>query len=101
METESKFQGQNWGVFSIVLPVRNQFLLYESKLFCQSIRYSNNTIHPRWDVSQIMKIGHFSVKPLLNLTCCNSLISLVTYKVYFEMLARVANETGSESLIDQ
>ena len=57
--------------------------------------------HPRWEVCQIMKIALFSVKPLITLTCSNSLINPVTNKFDFEILIRVENETGCESLIHQ
>ena len=80
---------------------KNQFLFRESKLFYHGTQYPKNTAHPRWKVSQIMKIALFSVKPLITLTCHNSLINPVTNKFYFRILIRVANETGSESLLDQ
>ena len=56
---------------------------------------------PRWKVLQIMKIVHFSAKPLITLACRNSFINQVTNKFYFGILLRATNETGCESLIDQ
>ena len=51
---------------------KEQFLFRESKLFYHGIK---NTPHPRWEVRQIMKIAFFSVKPLINLTCCNASVN--------------------------
>ena len=59
------------------------------------------THHPGWEVRQIMKLALFSVKPLITLTCRNSLVNPVTNKFYFGILIRVANEADCESLIDQ
>ena len=80
---------------------KNQFLFHESKLFYHGIQYSKQHPSPRWEVHQIMKIALSSVKPFTTLTCRNSLINPVTNKFYFEILIRVANETGCESLTDQ
>ena len=68
-------------------------------IIASSIR--KNTPDPRWEVRQIMKIAHFSVKSLITLSCHNSLINPVTNKFYFGILRRVANEAGCESVIDQ
>ena len=80
---------------------KNQFPFHESKSIYHSMQYAKNTLHPRWEVHQIMKIVHSLVKPLITLSCRNCLINPVTNKFYFGILIRVANETGCESLIDQ
>ena len=71
---------------------KNQLLFHESKLFHHSIQYLKITVHPRWEVRQIMKIVIFSVKPLITSTCRNSLIYLETIKFYFGILIGIANE---------
>ena len=58
-------------------------------------------IHVGKYAGQIMKNAFFSVKPLITLSCRNSLIYPVTNKFYFGILVRVANETGCASLIHQ
>ena len=79
------------GRFLIRFTSKNQFLFHESKLFYRGIQYPQKPLHPHWEVHQIVKIGPFSVKPLITLT----------NKFYFGVLIRAASETGCESLIDQ
>ena len=60
---------------------KNQFLFHKSKLFYHGIQYPRK-YHPplppppppnsRWEVRQIKKIAHSSVKHLITLTCRNS-----------------------------
>ena len=100
VEPKGQFQGQT-GAFLYSFNSKSQFSLYESKLFHQSTKYPKNTLHLRSEVRQIMKIGLFFIKPLITLTCNNSLINPVTTKFYSAILIKVANETGCQSLIDQ
>ena len=37
----------------------NQFLFYESKVSYHGIQHSKRYPHPRWEMSQIIKIAHF------------------------------------------
>ena len=53
---------------------KNQFLSYESDLFYRCIQYPKNSLHLSWEVCDIIKIPHFSVKYTITLTCRNSLI---------------------------
>ena len=101
MEPEGQFQGEKWGVFSIILQVRYNFYFMNQIDFVKVSSIQKNTLHPRCEGCEIMKIAHFSVKPLITLTCRNSLINPATTKFILEFLMRVANETICESLIDQ
>ena len=76
---------------------KNQLLFRESKLFYHGIQYLKNTLHPRWEVRQILKIALFFGQTPYNFNLCNCLINPVTNKFYFGILVRVANETGCES----
>ena len=97
MEPEGQFQSQKGAVFSTVLPVRTSFYFVNRNCFIM-VSSIKNTLHPRWEVRQIMKIVLFSVKPFITLTCRNSLINPVTNKFYVGILIKVADETGCESL---
>ena len=59
--------------------------------FIMASSIQKNTIRTRWEVRQIMKIA------LFRSTYRNSLIYPVTYKFYFGILMRVANEISCES----
>ena len=101
MEPEGQFQGEKWGVFLTVLPVRNSFCLMNRNYSIKASSIQKIALLPRWELRQTIKTAHFSVKPLTTLTCRNSVINPVTHKFYFVILIRVENETDHESLTDQ
>ena len=82
LELEGQFQGQKWGVFSTVLPIRAGFYFMNRNYFIMASSIKKYP-HIRWEVRQIMKIAVFSVKPLITLTCRNSLINPMTNEFYF------------------
>ena len=85
------------GLFLSYFTGKKQFLFHELKLFYHGIQYTRK-YHP-YTLGSTSNHENcpFSVKPLITLTCRNSLINPVTYKFYFGILMRVANETGCES----
>ena len=98
--------GEPLGRFLNRFTGKNQVLFHKSKH-----PIYKNIPHTRWEVykkyppytlGSTSNHDHencpFSVKPLVTLTYCNSLISSVTNEFYFGILM---NETGYESLIDQ
>ena len=100
MEPEGQFLGQKRGVFSTFkFTDKDPFLFHKSKLF---IMASSIQKYPPIHVGKYVKSRKlpFLVKLLITLTCCNSLINPVISKFYFEILIRVTNVTGCESLIE-
>ena len=79
---------------------KNQLLFRESKLF-YGIQYPKECPPSTLESTSNHENCPFLVKSLINLTCRNCLINLVTNKFYFGILVRAAEETGCESLIDQ
>ena len=72
---------------------KNQFLFHESKLFYDSIQYTKKyPLSTLGSKSNHENCPFFSVKPLITLTCRNSLTNVVSNKFYFGILIRVTNE---------
>ena len=82
VEPEGQVQGKKRGRFLNHFTGKNQILFHESKLLYHGIQYPKKYL--RWEVHQIMKITHFSVKPIITLTCRHSLIDPVTNKFILE-----------------
>ena len=69
---------------------KNQFLFHESKSFSHIIQYPKNYLPSGLGSTAIMKIALSFIKPLITLTCSNSLINIVTNKYHFGFLVRGA-----------